>query len=380
MRRAILFSYVLFIIPSLAFSWGGVGHKIISRNAVKHLPSAMQKFIDQQSYFEAHASDADSRIYQVTPRDTAMFAEQYRHYLDVDDYPNFKRLTRSFDTLVTTYGWVRVKENGTNPWTVVWVMDSLTAQLKRGDWNTAYQTAADLGHYVADPHQPLHAVRNYDGKETGNNGIHSRYESRMVEQYQEQISVTKDSVKYISDVYGFVFAYILKANSLADSILHADNFGKAQSGWNGSGTPPSAYYNALWQQLGEMTKAQIQSATIDLASLWYTAWVNAGLISSRPTDVKKEKTQKPKSFNLQQNYPNPFNPKTKIEFDIAETVKTKLEIYSVGGKLICELVNGTLDAGSYSAEWDAQNVSSGLYFYRLDAGQYSETKKLVIVK
>lgn len=379
MRRVVFFFSVFSVVPSLLFGWGGVGHKFISKNAVIHLPLSMQKFTAQQSYFEIHASDADTRIYQVTPKDTAMFSEQYRHYLDVDDYANFQRVPRSFDSLIAVYGWNRVKENGTNPWTVVWVMDSLTAQLKRGDWNAAYQTAADLGHYVADPHQPLHAARNYDGKETGNNGIHSRYESKMIEQFQDQLSVTKDSVKYIDDVYGFMFAIILKSNSLVDSILHADNLAKAQSGWSGSGTAPTGYYDVLWQQLGEMTKMQIQSATIDLASLWYTAWVNAGLLSTT-TNVKKEKTQKPKSFNLQQNYPNPFNPRTKIEFDIAESVKTTLDIYSVDGKLICELVNATLEAGSYSTEWDARNVSSGLYFYKLDAGEYSDTKKLVIVK
>jgi hypothetical protein len=371
MRKGLFSIVVLICAAQVMFGWGSTGHKIINKNAVIHLPSSMQKFIDQQSFLETHSTDPDTR----RTSDTAMFSEQYRHYLDVDDYPNFRNLSRSFDTLVMMYGWNRVKENGTNPWTIVWVMDSLTAQLKRGDWTTAYQTAADLGHYVADPHQPLHAAANYNGQFTGNTGIHSRYETTMINNYKDQITITKDSVHYIDDVYGFAFNFILHSNSLIDSIFHADNMAKAAT----SGSYTSEYYAVLWQQLGEMTKNQFQSATIDLASLWYTAWVNAGLLT-QPMNVKKERSAKPKSFNLYQNYPNPFNPKTKIEFDIAQPLHVKLEIYSVDGKLIIQLVNTTLETGSYSTEWGGEHVPSGLYFYRLSAGEFSQTKKLVVVK
>lgn len=370
--RQVLISVILLInVTQCMFGWGSTGHKMINKSAVIHLPSSMQQFINQQSFFETHSTDADTR----KTKDTAMFSEQYRHYLDVDDYPNFKNLSRSFDTLVMQYGWKRVKENGTNPWTIVWVMDSLTAQLKRGDWTAAYQSAADLGHYVADPHQPLHAAANYNGEFTGNTGIHSRYETTLINNYKDQIVITKDSVHYISDVYGFAFDFILHSNSLIDSIFHADNLAKAATG----GSYNSQYYTLLWQQLGEMTKKQFQSATVDLASLWYTAWVNAGLLA-QPMKVIKENAGRPKSFNLHQNFPNPFNPKTKIEFDIAQPIHAKLEIYSVDGKLIAQLVNTSLDAGTYSVEWDGNSVHSGLYFYRLSAGDFSQTKKLVIVK
>ncbi|MFZ4620103.1 MAG: S1/P1 nuclease, partial [Bacteroidota bacterium] len=308
------------------FGWGNVGHKLINKNAVIHLPSSMQKLIDHRDFLETHSTDADTRK---NTSDTAMFSEQYRHYLDVDEYPDFKNLNRNFSTLVTTYTWARVKGNGTNPWAIVWVMDSLTAQLKRGDTTAAYQSAADLGHYVGDPHQPLHAANNYDGKLTGNTGIHSRYESTLFGKFAAQIVVKKDSVRYINDVYGFAFDFILKSNALADSIFHADNAGKAVSG----GTYTAQYYDTLWSRLGDMTKAQIQSATIDLASLWYTAWVNAGLLA-KPTGVRKMSSGKLKSFNLEQNYPNPFNPKTTIRFNIAERTNVKLDILSMEGKQI----------------------------------------------
>lgn len=366
------YSIVLLFSIQMMFGWGSTGHKIINKNAINHLPPSMQQFINQQSFLELHSTDPDTRR---MGSDTAMFSEQYRHYLDVDEYPNFKQLDRNFSNLVVTYGWTRVKGNGTNPWALVEWMDSLTAQLKRGDWNASYQTAADIGHYVADPHQPLHAAVNYDGKLTGNNGIHSRYESTMLNNFQGQISVTKDSVTYIEDIYGFAFDYILKSNSLIDSIFHADNAAKAVT----NGSYSTQYYDILWQRLGDMTKAQIQSATIDLASLWYTAWVNAGLLSM-PTKVNKVNSIKPESFNLYQNFPNPFNPKTTIQFDVAYRGYIKLDIISLEGKQIASLVDHEFEEGRYSANWDASNVSSGIYLYRLESDQNSQTRKLLYIK
>lgn len=353
------------------FAWGSVGHKIVNKNAVKHLPSSMQQFIAQEAFLEQHSTDADTR----KTSDTAMFSEQYRHYLDVDEYPDFKNLDRSFSNLIAAYGRSRVKFNGTNPWATVEVMDSLTAQLKRGEWNAAYQSAADLGHYSGDPHQPLHATENYNGQLTGNSGIHSRYETTMLGKFQAQISVTKDSVKYISDIYGFAFDYIIASNALCDSILHADNYAKAIT----NGSYSTQYYDTLWSRLSVMTKSQIQSATIDLASLWYTAWVNAGLLT-KPTSVKKIDASNPISFNLQQNFPNPFNPKTTIQFDIPNSGNVKLSIFSMEGKEIASLVNSALEKGSYSVDWNAVNFSSGIYFYKMETNNFSQTKKLIYIK
>lgn len=372
MKRCIA---VVFISVQFLFSWGSNGHKIINKNAVIHLPVSMKKFIDQQAFLETHSVDADTR----KTSDTAMFSEQYRHYLDIDDYPNFRSLDRNFSVLVSQYGWMRVKGNGTNPWELVRFMDSLTAQLKRGDWNTSYQTAADIGHYVGDPHQPLHAAVNYNGQLTGNTGIHSRYESNMVNSYQGQISIKKDSITYISDVLGFALNYIVASNALVDSVLHADNLAKSISGYSGSGTAPSKYYEVLWQQLGDMTKAQMQLATVDLASLWYTAWVNAGLLA-KPSGIRKEPSGKVKSYNLEQNFPNPFNPKTTIRFDVAERGIVKLEILTLEGKQIASLVNEHCEEGSYSADWDASNMASGVYLYRLETDKFSQTKKLLFIK
>ena len=88
----------------------------------------------------------------------------------------------------------------------------------------------------------------------------------------------------------------------------------------------------------------------------------------------------PKVFNLYQNYPNPFNPATNIKFDIPKSSFVKLVIYDITGKQVAELVNSQLSAGSYSAEWNATSFASGIYFYRIDAGDYVQQMKMVLVK
>ncbi len=92
-----------------------------------------------------------------------------------------------------------------------------------------------------------------------------------------------------------------------------------------------------------------------------------------------------KGFHLEQNYPNPFNPSTKIKFEIpsdvkSKTLKVKLIIYNITGSEIQTLINETLNPGSYEAMFDGSKLSSGVYYYKLSAGAYSQTKKMLMIK
>ncbi len=88
----------------------------------------------------------------------------------------------------------------------------------------------------------------------------------------------------------------------------------------------------------------------------------------------------PSAYRLYQSYPNPFNPVTNIKFDITSRSNVKLVIYDAAGRQVDELVNGELNAGTYKAEWNAVNYSSGVYFYTLSSGSYRETKKMILIK
>ena len=87
----------------------------------------------------------------------------------------------------------------------------------------------------------------------------------------------------------------------------------------------------------------------------------------------------PTVFRLQQNYPNPFNSSTTIRFDIPKSGSVSLNIYNMLGQLVVTLVHERKDAGSYQVQWNA-NVPSGIYFYRLQAGEYVDTKKAILLK
>jgi hypothetical protein len=88
-----------------------------------------------------------------------------------------------------------------------------------------------------------------------------------------------------------------------------------------------------------------------------------------------------KSFNLDQNYPNPFNPSTKISFSLPETGIVNLNVYNVLGQKVASLLNSeNMSAGNHSVSFNASNLSSGVYFYSLKAGNNVITKKMMLVK
>jgi len=116
------------------------------------------------------------------------------------------------------------------------------------------------------------------------------------------------------------------------------------------------------------------------------AWASAkgdGLIYTTNggiTSITSISTEVPSEYTLFQNYPNPFNPNTKIRFSIPKTSFSKLTIYDVTGRVMAILVNEELNPGQYEVDWDASHRASGVYYYKLEAESYMETKKMVLLK
>jgi hypothetical protein len=362
---------VLFSLPGTAFPWGGAAHRIINLKAVQHLPGVMTRLKADSLYFQSHASDADNRKVE---SDTTFFNEYDRHFIDIDAYPGYQGLPHSLATVIGMYGWETVKTTGTLPWATMMVMDSLTAQIARGDYAAADQSMSDLGHYVGDAHQPLHCTENYNGQSTGNTGIHSRYETGMINANQASIVVHRDTVHYISSPIDFIFSYILHSNALVDSVLRGDTYAKSVSGYSGSGTAPASYYTALWSKTGSMTQDCIQDATVALASLWYTAWVNAQATAVHETPVM------PGGFALGQNYPNPFNPSTSVSFVIGHSSLVSVRIYDMLGREVATLADEMMEAGQHTVRWDAAGMPSGVYYCVMDAGLFDSSLKMLLLK
>lgn len=99
------------------------------------------------------------------------------------------------------------------------------------------------------------------------------------------------------------------------------------------------------------------------------------------TNIQQQKeTQNPRSFTLSQNYPNPFNPSTTINYTIPKQSYVSLKIYDELGRIVAELVNGLQSPGNYNVKFDATNLATGVYFYRISAGDLIETKKMILMK
>ena len=105
------------------------------------------------------------------------------------------------------------------------------------------------------------------------------------------------------------------------------------------------------------------------------AWVYSNAVVDVPSNGEM-----PKVFVLAQNYPNPFNPTTTFAFDIPYSSFVILKVYNVLGQEVATVVDETLPAGRYTQTFNAQGLGSGVYFYRLQAGSFSEVKKLMLVK
>ncbi len=96
--------------------------------------------------------------------------------------------------------------------------------------------------------------------------------------------------------------------------------------------------------------------------------------------INQISTEVPEGFSLKQNYPNPFNPVTKIKFEIPDYTIINLTVFDQLGKQIQTLINGSLSAGTYETDFNAEHLSGGVYFYRLNAGNFSEVRKMILIK
>jgi hypothetical protein len=248
--------------------WGSVGHKIINKNITGSLPLSMNFPAYWSDTLTAHASDADTRKGSDP-------SESPKHFIDIDAYPEFivsGTINQSYDENIILRGSTYVIAQGTLPWAIQWTMDSLRVAFHQRNWHKAMMFSADLGHYVGDGHQPLHCTKNYDGALTNQSGVHSRYETTLVGQYQNSIIYTNDKASYVSNISNYVFDFIYLSNKYADSVLYGDKVATTIAGRN-SGT---TYLNKYWEICGNQTILLMKNASKSVADLIYTVWVDAG--------------------------------------------------------------------------------------------------------
>lgn len=366
--KNILLSLLILPVALALMSWGYQGHYKINTNAALSFNAEMAQFLAWTNTLAAHASDADERK-SWDP------SEGPKHYIDIDNYPGFYatgRIPQTYDSAIALYGYSFVISQGILPWATLTTYDSLVECFRRFDWDRAVLFAADLGHYVADGHMPLHITRNYNGQYTNNYGIHSRYESSMINSFISQVNYEGDAISQVTDVNGYVFTYLYHNYTYVDSVLAADNYAQGVAG----NTNSYAYKQALWEKTKHFTIRLFSDASRSLAELIYAAWVEAGRPDMNSGPGIFESGRKDISLLMQIN-PNPVQESANIKIDLPGKGKVIIQVYSLQGALMETLTDKVLPEGMNEMNWGADRYPPGIYLFILSTTEGRGLKKIV---
>jgi hypothetical protein len=254
-------------------------------------------------FITEHAVDPDKRRYMVA-------AEASRHYIDIDHYgvSPFNSLPRKWNEAVAKYSEDSLNARGIVPWWINAMLQRLTAAFKEKNQARILKLSAEIGHYIADAHVPLHASSNHNGQLTDQRGIHAFWESRIPELLAEkEWDFFIGKAEYIGDPLAFTWQRVLESASASDTVL---KFEKELSKTfppdqrysfeekNGVITRQysSAYTIKYDEKMKGMVERRMRQAIYAVASFWYTAWVNAGQPNLAELGNKELTTEDLKEF------------------------------------------------------------------------------------
>ena len=177
---------------------------------------------------------------------------------------------------------------------------------------------------------------------------------------------------------GFVASVTNHIDSLIAYVWKIST-GKLDIRWS---YPSNTLYPPTWPLPENLayTNAALQHAGTDGFALGDLNWFPTQKAAWLLTDVRSDPSVVPEAYSLTQNYPNPFNPTTQITFNLPKAGNVTLTVYNTLGQQVATLVNGSLGVGSHTVTFNANNLASGVYFYRLNAAAYSSTMKMMLLK
>lgn len=267
-------------------AWGFFGHKRINRIAVFTLPREMFGFYKEHiEYITEHAVDPDKRRY-------AMEGEAPRHYIDIDHFvpegeDPFKAMPRDWDEAVEKYTEDTLQAYGIVPWYIPIMKQKLTWAFKEKNIDLILKYSADLGHYVGDAHVPLHTTENYNGKMTGQRGIHGFWESRLPEINADNYNFFVGKAEYKSDILDAAWNAVEHSHYALDSVFRFEKelteefpedkkYSFEQRGATTMRVYSYEFSQAYHEKLNGMVERRMRQSIISVGSMWYTAWVDAG--------------------------------------------------------------------------------------------------------
>jgi len=251
-------------VPGLA--WGERGHRLINAAAVENLPEPLRSyFLARKEYLVEHAIDPDLPASEDA-------SERPHHYtdLDADDSFPFRNLRRQF--VVERAGPTpRQLPHGDSIWEIERFTLRLADSLRRRHWADADRDAIFAAHYAADLTQPLHTVKNYDGQLTGQNGVHARFETDLVNALADGWRLRPRPAIFEPDLRARIFREITASFSYSNVVFESDRI--AVSGRN---YLDPQYAATFYKLAGPLAEKRLEAGASFVGSLWYTAWVRAG--------------------------------------------------------------------------------------------------------
>lgn len=303
MKRAVL--TILFVLAAAeCFCWGFYAHQKINYYATFLLPPQMMVLYKFNiAFISEHAVDPDKRRYAVAD-------EGSRHYIDIDHYGvyPYTNLPHKWKEAVGRFGEDSLKEYGIVPWHIQVMLGRLTAAFKEKNFTKIMKTSAELGHYIADSHVPLHANSNHNGQYTNQRGIHGFWESRVPELLAEKNwDFFIGQAAYIPNPLDFTWARVLESAKAADSVLHIEKeltkqfaTDKKYAFENRNGVLIRQYSTAFTiafdKKMEGMIERRMRQSIFAVASFWYTAWVNAGQPDLKSLSKQQFSTTDAKEF------------------------------------------------------------------------------------
>jgi hypothetical protein len=288
---------VLFFVGSIngGFTWGFFGHKMINRLAVFTLPESLLLFYKTNiEYITDHAVDPDKRRYSVPE-------EAPRHYIDLDHYEQVAPLDtmpKYWKEAAEKYTEDTLKAYGIVPWHINTMRYRLTEAFKAKNVEDILKYSADIGHYIADAHVPLHATENYNGQFTGQNGIHGFWESRLPELFSENYDFFVGRAYYTDDILGMAWNASSGSFAAKDSVLGFERklnaefpsdkkYTLEQKGQTQVKIYSKEYAKAYHDMLGNQVERRMRASVLAVGCIWYTCWVDAGQPDLNTVKAKK---------------------------------------------------------------------------------------------
>lgn len=298
------------LMPLQADAWGFWAHRRINRVAVFALPAEMYSFYRVHiNYLTEHAVDPDRRRF-------GSKNEAPRHYIDIDHYGSypFDNVPRRWDSAVAKFSEDTLLAYGIVPWHIERMYYRLRTAFEERNEHLILRYSADIGHYIADAHVPLHTTVNYNGKQTGQAGIHSFWESRLPELFGENYDYFIKQAAYRDNVLQTAWNAVLSSHRAVDSVLRFDReltavfppdrkYAYEERGVRTMRQHSRAYAKAYAERLDGMVERRMRRTIHTVASIWYTAWVDAGQppLSALPS-VEMEAEEVEKLRRMEQRY------------------------------------------------------------------------------